>query len=170
MTKKRNKPPRTQYFSGALLLFMEKNHINRVQLSAATGIGVSRINNYRHGKYRAIRPDHLEALTKSALQTDAKRGESIRTYAILHEKLSDRELEILRLIASGCIVKEIAAELTLSVNTISTYRTCILAKMEMRTSAALTHYAISNGLVERVGAPSVFTTRLSHEGRTTEAA
>ena len=66
----------------------------------------------------------------------------------LHEKLSDRELEILRLIASGRTVKEIAAELTLSVNTISTYRARILEKMKMRTSAELTHYAISNGLVE----------------------
>ena len=68
--------------------------------------------------------------------------------ALLHEKLSDREFEILRLIASGRTVKEIAAELTLSANTISTYRARILEKMKMRTSAELTHYAISNGLVE----------------------
>ena len=66
----------------------------------------------------------------------------------MHEKLSDREFEILRLIASGRTVKEIAAELTLSANTISTYRARILEKMKMRTSAELTHYAISNGLVE----------------------
>ena len=69
-------------------------------------------------------------------------------HALLHEKLSDRELEILRLIASGRTVKEIAVELTLSVNTISTYRTRLLEKMNMRTNAELTHYAISNGLVE----------------------
>jgi two-component system invasion response regulator UvrY len=69
-------------------------------------------------------------------------------HAMLHETLSDRELEVLRLIASGRTVKEIAAELTLSVNTISTYRARILEKMEMRTSAELTHYAISSGLVE----------------------
>jgi DNA-binding NarL/FixJ family response regulator len=68
--------------------------------------------------------------------------------AMLHEKLSDRELEILRLIASGRSVKEIAAELTLSASTISTYRTRLLEKMNMRTSAELTHYAVSNGLVE----------------------
>ena len=67
---------------------------------------------------------------------------------VLHERLSDREFEILRLIASGRTVKEIAAELTLSVNTISTYRARILEKMKMQTSAELTHYAISNGLVE----------------------
>jgi DNA-binding NarL/FixJ family response regulator len=67
---------------------------------------------------------------------------------VLHERLSDREFEILRLIAAGRTVKEIAAELTLSANTISTYRARILEKMKMQTSAELTHYAISNGLVE----------------------
>ena len=67
---------------------------------------------------------------------------------MLHEGLSDREFEILRLIAAGRTVKEIAAELTLSANTISTYRARILEKMKMQTSAELTHYAISNGLVE----------------------
>ena len=61
---------------------MEKNHINQVQLSAATGIAVSRINNYLHGKYRTIRPDHLELLCKSASRTDAERRELIRTYLI----------------------------------------------------------------------------------------
>lgn len=68
-------------------------------------------------------------------------------HAMLHETLSDRELEILRLIGAGRTVKEIAAELTLSSNTISTYRARLLEKMKMRTSAELMHYAISNGLV-----------------------
>ena len=67
---------------------------------------------------------------------------------LLHERLSAREFEILRLIASGKTVKEIAAELARSGNTISTYRTRILEKMKMRTSAELTHYAVSNKLVE----------------------
>lgn len=66
---------------------------------------------------------------------------------VLHERLSDREFEILRLIASGKTVKEIADELCLSGNTISTYRTRILEKMRMRTNAELTHYAISNKLI-----------------------
>jgi DNA-binding NarL/FixJ family response regulator len=65
-----------------------------------------------------------------------------------HERLSDREFEILRLIASGKTVKEMASDLALSGNTISTYRTRILEKMKMRTNAELTHYAISNKLVE----------------------
>ncbi len=67
---------------------------------------------------------------------------------VLHARLSDREFEILRLIASGKTVKEMAGELSLSVNTISTYRTRILEKMKMRTNAELTHYAISNKLIE----------------------
>jgi DNA-binding NarL/FixJ family response regulator len=67
---------------------------------------------------------------------------------VLHERLSDREFEILRLIASGKTVKEIADELCLSGNTISTYRARILEKMKMRSNAELTHYAISNKLVE----------------------
>ncbi len=68
--------------------------------------------------------------------------------AMLHQGLSDRELEVLLLIAAGHTVKEIAVELTLSANTISTYRARILEKMKMKTSAELTHYAISNGLAE----------------------
>ena len=67
---------------------------------------------------------------------------------VLHERLSAREFEILRMIASGKTVKEIAHELALSVNTISTYRARILEKMKLRTNAELTHYAISNKLVE----------------------
>lgn len=66
----------------------------------------------------------------------------------LHGRLSAREFEILRRIALGKTVKEIAAELALSVNTISTYRARILEKMRMRTNAELTHYAISNKLIE----------------------
>lgn len=65
-----------------------------------------------------------------------------------HERLSDREFEILCLIASGKTVSEIARQLSLSVKTISTYRTRILEKTQMRTNAELTHYAIHNRLVE----------------------
>jgi two-component system, NarL family, invasion response regulator UvrY len=66
---------------------------------------------------------------------------------VLHETLSNRELEVLCSIASGKTVKEIASNLSLSEKTISTYRRRILDKMDMRTNAELTHYAIRNGLV-----------------------
>ena len=65
-----------------------------------------------------------------------------------HEQLSDRELEVLCLIASGRTVGEIAASLSLSDKTISTYRRRILDKMQLGTNAELTHYAIKNGLVD----------------------
>ena len=65
-----------------------------------------------------------------------------------HEKLSSREFEVLRALAQGRTVSEIAAELFLSVKTVSTYRTRILEKMQMRTTAELMHYAIERGLVE----------------------
>lgn len=65
-----------------------------------------------------------------------------------HESLSNREFEVLCSIASGKTVTEIASTLALSNKTISTYRRRILDKMDMRTNAELTHYAIRNKLVE----------------------
>lgn len=65
-----------------------------------------------------------------------------------HERLSDREFLILRMIASGKIVSQIAKELSLSVKTVSTYRARVLEKMDMKNNAELTHYALQKGLVE----------------------
>ncbi len=65
-----------------------------------------------------------------------------------HERLSDREFLVLRLIASGKPVGAIAKELSLSVKTISTYRTRILEKTGMTSNSELTHYALQNHLVE----------------------
>lgn len=64
-----------------------------------------------------------------------------------HETLSDREYEIMCLIASGKTVTEIAVELSLSVKTISTYRARILPKLGAKNSAEITRYAIRNNLV-----------------------
>jgi DNA-binding NarL/FixJ family response regulator len=65
-----------------------------------------------------------------------------------HETLSDREYQVMCLLASGRTSTQIAEELMLSVKTISTFRTRVLAKMNMKTNAELTHYAIQNSLVE----------------------
>jgi len=65
-----------------------------------------------------------------------------------HETLSDREFEVMRLIASGKTAGEIAKLLSLSDSTISTYRARILEKMGMKTNAELTHYAIQSKLVD----------------------
>jgi len=63
------------------------------------------------------------------------------------EALSEREYQVMKMIASGWTVSTIAEELKLSVKTVSTYRARILAKMRLRSNAELTHYAIQNGLV-----------------------
>ena len=65
-----------------------------------------------------------------------------------HETLSDREYEVMCMLASGKTVKEIAEELCLSVKTISTYRTRVMEKMDMRRNAELTLYAVQNKLLE----------------------
>lgn len=65
-----------------------------------------------------------------------------------HERLSDREFEILKMLASGKTVSEVAHALTLSVKTVSTHRTRILKKMDMKTNAELTSYAVRHHLVE----------------------
>jgi len=65
-----------------------------------------------------------------------------------HELLSDREFQVLCLIASGKSGPEIAASLALNVKTISTFRTRILAKLGLRNTAELTRYAVDHGLTE----------------------
>jgi two-component system invasion response regulator UvrY len=65
-----------------------------------------------------------------------------------HERLSDREFEVFKMLASGRTVSQVASELALSVKTVSTHRTRILKKMDMKTNAELTHYAMRNRIVD----------------------
>ena len=65
----------------------------------------------------------------------------------LHETLSDREFDVLKLIASGKTVSEIGEKLSLSVTTVSTYRARVLVKMKFNTNAEMTHYAVENKLI-----------------------
>lgn len=65
-----------------------------------------------------------------------------------HDKLSDREFQTLKLIASGKRLSDIAEALALSPKTVSVYRARVLEKMGMSNNAELTHYAIKHGLVE----------------------
>ena len=65
-----------------------------------------------------------------------------------HEKLTDREFQVMCMIASGKTVSEIGSELFLSVKTISTYRQRVLEKMNMKNNSELTHYAIKNNLLD----------------------
>lgn len=89
------------------------------------------------GKY--VSPLLMEKMI-SDLGTDPKK--------LLHETLSDREFQILCMIASGKSLTGIAEDLGLSVKTVSTHRTRILKKMRLKNNAELIHYAIHNGLVK----------------------
>lgn len=63
-----------------------------------------------------------------------------------HEQLSDREMQVMLLIASGKTVSEIAEQISLSISTISTYRVRILEKLGLKNNAELTRYALDNHL------------------------
>jgi DNA-binding NarL/FixJ family response regulator len=86
-----------------------------------------------------ISPSLAEKLAVS-LEADSERPP--------HETLSDREYQVMCMIASGKTIKDIADDLCLSIKTVSTYRTRILEKMNLKSNAALTHYAVQNKLVE----------------------
>jgi len=86
---------------------------------------------------------HVSARLAEALAKSLSHGSSRPA----HERLSDRELEVMRGIATGKTVKEISAGLALSEKTISTYRTRLLEKMQMHSNAELIQYALHEGLV-----------------------
>ena len=70
-----------------------------------------------------------------------------RTVTHLYEKLSDREFDVFKLLASGKTVTEIGDKLSLSATTVSTYRSRIMDKMNMKSNAELTRYALENNLI-----------------------
>ena len=72
----------------------------------------------------------------------------IETDAAPHDSLSDREYQVLRMIGSGLTVSGIAAALGLSVKTVSTYRSRLLEKLQMRSNAEVMRYAIENHLMD----------------------
>jgi DNA-binding NarL/FixJ family response regulator len=65
-----------------------------------------------------------------------------------HRALSDREFQVMQMMASGKTLAEIAEELSLSAKTVSTYRTRLLEKMDFKTNAEIIRYAFENGLIE----------------------
>ena len=66
----------------------------------------------------------------------------------MHDKLSNREYQIMCLIASGKSTEEIAIDLSISINTVYTYRNRILEKMHLKSNVELTQYALQNKLIE----------------------
>jgi two-component system invasion response regulator UvrY len=87
---------------------------------------------------RYISPATAEKLAASVQQSQEKPA---------HEDLSDREFDVLKLLAAGNSVSDIAKQLSLSVTTISTYRARIMEKMNIKTNAGLTIYALDNQLI-----------------------
>ncbi len=85
-----------------------------------------------------ITPSVAEKLAQ-ALESD--------TNQLPHEKLSDREFDVFKLLAGGKAVSDIAEQLSLSVTTVSTYRARILEKMNLKSNADLTRYALNNNLI-----------------------
>lgn len=85
-----------------------------------------------------ITPSIAEKLAE-AIDTDTEKQ--------AHELLSDRELDVFKLLASGKSVSEIAAQLSLSITTVSTYRSRILEKMKIRSNAEMTRYALEMKLI-----------------------
>lgn len=71
-----------------------------------------------------------------------------RTEKAPHEALSDREYQVMRLLATGKTVTEVAAELSLSVKTVSTYRIRVLEKLGLENTAGIIRYALQRGVVE----------------------
>lgn len=89
--------------------------------------------------HKYISPDLADKLVLE-LNKDSERP--------LHENLTDREFQVFHFIASGKRLKAIAEELHLSINTVSTYRSRILEKMEMKSNSDLIRYAIKNSLIK----------------------
>jgi DNA-binding NarL/FixJ family response regulator len=87
---------------------------------------------------RYVGPDLAEKLINTIDQEDSKSP---------HESLSDREHEVMRMIAEGKTLTDVADVLHLSVKTVSTYRARILAKMKMKSNAELIRYALEKGLI-----------------------
>jgi two-component system invasion response regulator UvrY len=85
---------------------------------------------------------------------DSETAESLASHVdatsaqLPHEKLSNREFEVVCLIAQGKSVSDIADQLALSVKTVSTYRSRILEKLALRHNAEITRYALRHGLVD----------------------
>jgi DNA-binding NarL/FixJ family response regulator len=86
-------------------------------------------------------------ITSSVAETLATHVEKDRPGAP-HESLSDREYQVMCLLASGKTVKEVGSDLSLSVKTISTYRSRILEKMRMRNNSELMRYVVRHKLIE----------------------
>lgn len=91
---------------------------------------------------------YVSATLAEQLATEAGRGGQP-----LHEKLSDREFQVLHLVVMGRSLKEIAGDLSLSVKTVRTFHARLLQKLHLQSDVDLVHYALDHRLVEKRAAP-----------------
>jgi two-component system, NarL family, invasion response regulator UvrY len=98
---------------------------------------INAIHTARLGK-KYITPSIAERLA-DAFENDTEKDN--------HQALSDREFDVFKLLAQGKSVSEIASQFSLSITTVSTYRSRILEKMNMRSNAEMTRYALEKGLI-----------------------
>jgi two-component system invasion response regulator UvrY len=96
----------------------------------------------------------IQKVAHGGRYVSARLGEALaanldpRVGLLPHERLSQREFEVLRSLASGKAVSEIAEMLSLSDKTVSTYRSRILEKLQLKTTAELVRYALEHSLIE----------------------
>ena len=131
-----------------LVLSMHREELYAVRVMKAGGSGylkkdtamnelVKAVDSVLQGK-KYITPSIAEHLAHS-IEND--------TEANPHESLSDREFEIMKLLASGISLTDVSAKLSLGITTISTYRSRIMKKLNLKTNADLLHYAIAHKLL-----------------------
>ena len=125
--------PEEQYAMRALKAGAN-GYLNKSTTSAELLIAIQKVAS--RSKY--ISPKVAELLAEDLGKTSTAEG---------HEQLSDREYQYMVMAASGLTISEIADKMTLSAKTVSMYRSRALKKMNMRTTAALTNYAIKNNLL-----------------------
>jgi two-component system, NarL family, invasion response regulator UvrY len=101
---------------------------------------------------QAIRKIHSGGkYVSSALAEKLAEEVSIQDHDVPHKLLSDREFQVLCMIASGKSIRDIAAELSLSEKTVRTYRDRVFEKMTLKNDVEITHYAIQHNLIEPIG-------------------
>ena len=122
-------------------------YVNKLADGAGRIVATVRVG----GKVKQLtrRYDHQAGAFESRQTTAEALANVVRsgTNRVSHELLSDREFQVMRRIAAGKTVSEIAEEIGLSVKTVSTYRARALEKLNMRTNSQFTQYAIRSGLI-----------------------
>ncbi len=144
LTQIRKSHPKLPFL--VLSMYPEEQYAIRVLKAGASGYLnkdsapeelVKAINRVLSGK-KYITPSIAERLVTTVDQHDRE---------FIHESLSDREFEVLKLLASGKSVSDISDQISLSVSTISTYRARIMTKMNLKTNTDLIMYSIDHKLI-----------------------